>query len=193
MVWGWTANEIGDGHHHDGLAEAVPNGHGDECRAGANWTSCHWRLCWCHMFPWVSWTLLPLNTLFFSSVTCCPSSPVCTNSVADCLYQGARFLEWEKVMHLLPAYEAGGEEDGSLVVRGYDHMHMQPMVRIWFRQINHIHKLESEVFWSLLKTPHPLSDHLPNYSNLLSRVHCGILWGLLHKIVDGKGLKELTN
>ena len=53
-----------------------------------------------------------------SSVTCCPSSPVCTNSVADCLYQGARFLEWEKVMHLLPAYEAGGEEDGSLVVKG---------------------------------------------------------------------------
>lgn len=67
-------------------------------------------------------------TCSLGSVTCCPSSPVCTNSVADCLYQGARFLEWEKVMHLLPAYEAGGEEDGSLVVRGYDHMHMQPMV-----------------------------------------------------------------
>ena len=35
-------------------------------------------------------------------------------------------------MHLLPAYEAGGEEEGSLVVKGYDqydHMHLLPMVR----------------------------------------------------------------
>ena len=72
---------------------------------------------------------MKVNTLFLRSVTCCPASPVCANSAADCLYQGARFLEWEKVMHQLPAYQTGGEEEGSLVVKGYDHMHMQPTVR----------------------------------------------------------------